>query len=79
MVVAKMTRLKIQQEDVKMLNAAIKLTMHSLCSTWLPVLYSAEEFFTIQKVLKHSCLTLKKRFATALLDPVDSVPIWWLV
>ena len=73
MTVAKTTRLRMQQEDLKKFNAAVKLTIHSVQHGTQS--FSAEEFFAIQKMLKHSCLLLKKHFATASFDPFDSVPI----
>ena len=73
MVVAKTTRLRMQQEDLRKLNATMKLTIHSVLNG--TQYYSAEEFLAIQKVLKHSCLMLKKHFATASLDPVDDMPL----
>ena len=73
MAVAKTTRLRMQREDLKKLNAAMKLNSDCVQrGTWL---YSAAEFLAIQKVMKDSCLSLKKRFASASLDPVDSVPM----
>ena len=63
----------MQQEDLNKLKAAFKLTIHSVkCGTQS---YTAEEFLVIQKVLNRSCLILKKRFAAASLDPVDSIPM----
>ena len=73
MAVAKTTRLRMQQEDLKMLNASMKLAISSVQHGTQS--YTAEEFLAIQKMLKRSCLLLKKPFATASFDPVDSVPM----
>ena len=56
-----------------MLNVTLKLAIHSVQHGTQS--YTAEEFLVIQKVLKHSCLILKKRFATASLNPVDNMPL----
>ena len=73
MAVAKKTRLSMKQEDLKILNDAVKLTIQAVQHGTRS--YSAEEFVAIQKVLTHSCVTLNSRFATASPDPVDSAPM----
>ena len=70
MLAVKVSKLKMQQEDLERLNVALKRTIYSVQRGTQS--FAAAEFLAIQPGLKKSCLTLEKQFANASLDPVTN-------